>query len=79
MSHVTNFWIIILFLKDSFQEALIENCSNKPLEFEIINSAFSFPKANSIPINEFSTSSLCSLIFPKLFPTGKADPTKISI
>jgi len=62
-----------------FQEALIENDTNQHLQTDIIEKAIHFPKANNVPINEYECGAICSLLFPILFPTGNADPTKISI
>jgi hypothetical protein len=62
-----------------FQEAFIENDTNQHLQTDIIEKAVHFPKANNVPINEYECGAICSLLFPKLFPTGNADPTEISI
>jgi hypothetical protein len=62
-----------------FQEAFIENDTNQHLQTDIIEKAIHFPKANNVTINENECSAICSLLFPKLFPPGNADPTKISI
>ena len=37
-----------------------------------------WPTTNPEPINEYQHDGLCSLLFPKLFPTGSGDPTKKS-
>jgi len=52
---------------------------NKELQSQLIEKAINFPKASIIPINEYECGAICSLLFPKLFPMGKADPTKKSI
>ena len=62
-----------------FQEAFIESEINKELQSQLIEKAINFPKASIIPINEYECGAICSLLFPKLFPMGKADPTKKSI
>jgi len=62
---------------DDYQ-AFIETDDDQPLQIDNIKNAINFPSANRQAINEFQFSSICSLIFPKLFPTGAADPTSKS-
>jgi hypothetical protein len=63
---------------DFFQEAFIESEINQELQSQLIDKAINFPKSSIIPINEYECGAICSLLFPKLFPVGKADPTKKS-
>ena len=56
-------------------EAFIESDSNEALQVDNIKTSIHFPRANQKAINEFTTDSLCSLLFPKLFPDGAGDPT----
>ena len=56
-------------------EAFIEGSEDQPLQIDNIRTSINFPKANTKAINEFQIDSICSLLFPKLFPTGTADPT----
>jgi hypothetical protein len=60
--------------EDFYQQAFIENNQNQKLQSDLIE----FPKANIVPIKEYECGAMCSLLFPKRFPTGKADPTKTS-
>jgi hypothetical protein len=61
------------------QHGFIPTCvfSNPP-EFSIENNIrfLSWPKSDSLPLNEFDTPQLATLCFPKLFPLGHADPTR---
>lgn len=54
----------------------IENNSDEPLQVDLIKNAINWPPADPNPINEYTFDSICSLLFPKLFPNGKGDPTK---
>ena len=63
---------------DDEYQAFIENDNDEPLQVDNIKQAISFPKANKNAINEFKFNSICSLLFPKLFPTGFGDPTNKS-
>jgi hypothetical protein len=64
--------------EDFYQQAFIENNQNQKLQSDLIEKSIEFPKANIVPINEYECGAMCSLLFPKLFPTGMADPTKTS-
>jgi hypothetical protein len=57
-------------------EAFVERDDDGPLQVDRIRNTINFPIADSKAINEFKFDAICSLLFPKLFPTGKADPTK---
>ncbi|RNA27124.1 ATP-dependent DNA helicase PIF1, partial [Brachionus plicatilis] len=60
---------------NEFIDIFDENESNEPLQDDIIKNTINFPTMSLNTVNEFTNIAMCSLIFPKLFPTGAADPT----
>ena len=56
-------------------EAFVESDDNEPLQIDNIRNSIDYPKAQIKAINEFEIESICSLLFPKLFPNGAGDPT----
>ena len=56
-------------------EAIVESDDITPMQIDYIKSTINFPNADKTPINEFQMESICSLLFPKLFPNGMGDPT----
>jgi hypothetical protein len=56
-------------------EAFVERDDDGPLQVDRIRNTINFLIADS-KANEFKFDAICSLLFPKLFPTGKADPIK---
>ncbi len=60
---------------DDNYHAFVEGDDDQPLQIDNIKTAINFPKANKTAINEFTFDSLATLVFPKLFPLGLADPT----
>lgn len=61
---------------DEFIEAYVENDQNEVLLDDKMKNAINFPQASMSSLNEYTTDSICSLAFPKLFPNGTGDPTK---
>ncbi|CAF1045113.1 unnamed protein product [Brachionus calyciflorus] len=61
---------------DEFIETYVENDQKEQLLDDKIKNAINFPQASLTALNEYTTDSICSLAFPKLFPNGKGDPTK---
>ena len=60
---------------DDNYHAFDEGDDDQPLQIDNIKTAINFPTANKTAINEFAFDSLATLVFPKLFPLGLADPT----
>jgi hypothetical protein len=60
---------------DDQYEAFVESTNDEALQVDNIRTSINFPKASKKAINEFTQDSICSLIFPKLFPDGTGDPT----
>jgi hypothetical protein len=56
-------------------QTYVETDENHALQIDNIKNAISFPTASTKAINEFEIDSICSLLFPKLFPDGSGDPT----
>ena len=56
-------------------EAFIEGSEDQALQIDNIKTSINYPKANIQAINEFNIDSICSLLFPKIFPNSTADPT----
>jgi hypothetical protein len=73
--HVETNQIDNSFVENEQVEAFVEGSEEQPLQIDNIRTAINFPKANTKAINEFEFDSICSLLFPKLFPNGTADPT----
>ncbi|RNA24394.1 ATP-dependent DNA helicase PIF1 [Brachionus plicatilis] len=48
------------------------------LQLDKVKQKILWPNVSTSPVNEFNIDGMCSLIFPKLFPFGKGDPTKKS-
>jgi hypothetical protein len=59
-------------------ETYIESNNEEPLQIDRIGMFVDceWPKVNPKPINEYEYDGLASMLFPKLFPLGKGDPTK---
>jgi hypothetical protein len=53
----------------------VESDFIEPLQDDMIKNAINFPDANANSLNEYETHAICSLLFPKLFPNGRGDPT----
>ncbi len=49
--------------------------NTQPLQVDYIKEKINLPIANATPINEWNTNGMASLLFQKLFPNGKGDPT----
>jgi hypothetical protein len=60
---------------DEEYNTFVENNLDEPLQLDKIKNAIDWPNRNRNPINEYTYQGLCSLVFPKLFPTGAGDPT----
>ena len=60
---------------DGHYEAFIETSESEALQINNIEISINFPEANKKAINEFEIDSICSFLFPKLFPNGAGDPT----
>lgn len=54
----------------------VQSVEEKSLECEKIKEILNWPQKSKDPINEFNFDGIASLVFPKLFPFGKGDPTK---
>jgi hypothetical protein len=63
---------------DTDYHAFIETENDEPLQIDNIKNSINYPTANRTAINEFTFDNICTLLFPKLFPTGVADPTSKS-
>jgi hypothetical protein len=59
-------------------QAFVESSLEEPLQIDRVQAfvRVDWPQNNPKPINEFEFDGLASLLFPKLFPLGKGDPTK---
>jgi hypothetical protein len=55
-----------------FTESEMNSCN----ENDKIKININCPTTNPEPFNEYEHDGSCSLLFPKLFPTGFGDPTK---
>ncbi len=62
---------------DDQYEAFVESTNDDALQVDNIRTSINFPHASKKSKNEFTQDSICSLIFPKLFPDGTGDPTKV--
>ena len=60
---------------ESDYEVFVETDYNEPSQIDNIKTSINFPVADKKAINEFEFDSICSLLFPKLFPNGAGDPT----
>ena len=60
-------------------EVFVESDDITPIQMDYIKTTINFPTADKNPINEFQMESICSLLFPKLFPNGMGDPTTIGV
>jgi len=56
-------------------ETFIASEDTQPLQIDYIKEKINWPEANQEPINEYNFNSMATLLFPKLFPNGKGDPT----
>ena len=58
-------------------ETFVEMDDNELLQIDNIKKSINFPTSDNKALNEFSTDSICSMLFPKLFPNGSGDPTTV--
>jgi hypothetical protein len=65
-------------LLDEPYETFVASEQNEPLQVDYIKQKINWPTSNSAPINEWTQNGMASLLFPKLFPNGKGDPTNKS-
>ena len=56
-------------------ETFIASENSQSLQVYYIKETLNWSTANSTPINEWNINGMASLLFPKLFPNGKDDPT----
>ena len=63
------------FEEDDYN-GFVQSNNDEPLQVDYIKNSINWPLTDSVPINEFEFNAICSLMFPKLFPNSKGDPTK---
>lgn len=61
--------------QDEPYETFIAGENTQPLQVDYIKEKLNWPTSNSTPINEWTLNGMASLLFPKLFPNCKGDPT----
>ncbi len=56
-------------------QSFIASENTQPLQVDYIKEKVNWPTASTVPINEWNQNAMATLLFPKLFPNGKGDPT----